>query len=57
MIVTMDLPEGREYVWFGDLNVVGLSSSLDCDGRQRAIDELQRTWRRRHLSLVESTPA
>jgi hypothetical protein len=52
--VTMDLPEGQDFQWFGDLNVVALRTGLDCAGKQRALDELHRTWRRRHLSLVES---
>jgi hypothetical protein len=51
---TMELDEGTDWVWFPDLNMIGLSSRLDCAGRERAIDEMQRQWRRAHLRTVES---
>lgn len=54
IIKTMDLPEGDDWVLYPDLNVIVLASRLDCAGRVRAIDEIQREWRRRHLRLVES---
>lgn len=52
--VTLDLPDGREWAWYPDLNVVGLSSRLDCAGKLRAVDEMHKQWRRAHLSLVET---
>lgn len=45
-IVTMSLPHGQAYAWFPELNIVALSSGLDKDGRERALDELQQEWRR-----------
>lgn len=54
VFVTMDLPDGEDWTWMPDVNVVGLSSRLDCEGRLRALDDLQRQWKRSHLSLVES---
>lgn len=35
--VTMDLPIGQDYLWFRDMNVVGLSSHLDDAGRACAL--------------------
>lgn len=51
---TLDLSEGQDWVFFADLNVIGLSSRLDVLGRRRALDELIRTWRGEHLRLVDS---
>lgn len=50
----LDLPDGIDYVWYGDANVVAFSSRLDCAGRMRAVEDLQKQWRRAHLKLVES---
>lgn len=49
---TIDLPPGRDWVWFPDLNVVGLRRGLDLAGKLRAIDELQEHWRRENLPLL-----
>lgn len=49
-----DLPVGRDYVWHPDLNLVELSARLDCDGRRRALDELQREWLTGVLPLLTS---
>lgn len=51
---TIELPDGVDWAWYPDLNVVALSVRLDCEGRQRAVDELQVHWRRSHLRLVET---
>lgn len=54
VIRTVELPEGLDYVWYGDANVLAFSSRLDCAGRMRAVDELQKQWRRAHLKVVET---
>lgn len=51
---TLDLPPGRDWIWLAEANVVVLSSRLDCAGRLRAVDELQKHWRRSHLRVVET---
>lgn len=52
---TIDLPDGQDWAWYPDLNVVGLRRGLDCASKLRAIDELQQHWRRsHHLRLVET---
>lgn len=51
---TLDLPEGRDWVWMPEANVVVLASRLDCAGRLRALDELQKWWKRKHLRVVET---
>lgn len=45
----LDLPEGRDWVWFSDANMIGLSRRLDAAGRERALVELQEHWRRNCL--------
>lgn len=50
----MNLPEGQDYVRYADLNVIVLSTRLDCAGRERAIADLQAQWRREHLQLIHS---
>lgn len=52
IIRTLDLPAGRDWVWFADVNCIGLSSRLDCEGRQRAVAELQEQWRLDHLEKI-----
>lgn len=56
IIKSMDLPAdlGRDWVWYPDLNVVVLRTGLDCDGQKAALDDLYETWRRSHLTVVES---
>lgn len=51
---TMDMPEGQDWAWHPDLNLVALSNKLDCAGKLRAFEEVQRHWARAHLSVVES---
>lgn len=50
----LDLPPGQDWAWLPDCNIVALSSRLDAAGRERAISDLQATWRR---SLLRSVPA
>lgn len=40
VVTTIDLPEGKDYVTFDDLNIVGLSSRLDEDGRREVLRDL-----------------
>lgn len=40
------LPEGRDYAWHPDLNLVELSARLDEAGRRDALTCLQRSWLR-----------
>jgi len=54
IIRTIDLPYDQDFAWYADLNVIALSSRLDCAGRLRALDEMQRTWKRQHLTAVQS---
>lgn len=35
--VVIDLPEGQDYIWFDEFNIVGLSSRLDDAGRACAL--------------------
>lgn len=49
----LDLPPGRDWAWYPDLNVVGLRRGLDLDGKLRAVGELQEQWRTQHLRLVK----
>lgn len=51
---TAKLPEGQDFVWHPDLNLVELSDRLDLDGRLQALTDLQKWWRREHLSVVET---
>jgi hypothetical protein len=37
LIRTLDLPAGKDYVWFADCNVVALGRHLDVAGRERAL--------------------
>lgn len=50
----MPLPDGTDWVWHPDLNVVALADRLDCPGRLRALEDVSRHWKRAHLSVVES---
>lgn len=43
--VIIDLPEGQDYVWYEDLNIVGLASRLDPAGRERALQQFRREFR------------
>ena len=49
----LDLPAGQDWRWLPDCNIIVLSARLDEAGRQRAISDLQATWRR---SLIKAVP-
>jgi hypothetical protein len=50
--MVLDLPPGQDWRWMPDCNIVVLSSRLDEAGRQRALCDLQATWRRTLLRAV-----
>lgn len=59
-VITMPLPNGRDWLWYSDLDIVVLAPHLDAAGRERALDELQAEWRRdtrRHLYAVPTAAA
>jgi hypothetical protein len=43
--VTMELPHGRDWLWFEEFNIIAFSPRLDAAGRERALDECQAEWR------------
>lgn len=53
VFVEMDLPEGSDWSWHGDLNVVVLREGLTCEAKLAALDDLQRWWKRSHLKVVQ----
>jgi hypothetical protein len=52
VIRVMSLPEGRDWVWFGDLNVIGVSDRLDEAGQMVAVLDLQSQWRKTMIEVV-----
>lgn len=50
----LNLPGGRDYIWYPDLNVVALRRGMNCEQKMLALDEFQSHWRREHLRLVGS---
>lgn len=50
--MVLDLPEGRDWEWLPDCNILVLASRLDEAGRQRALSDLQATWRRQFIKAV-----
>ena len=50
---SLDLPSGRDWAWYGDLNVVALRRGLDGDGKRRALAELVEHWHLEHVGSVE----
>lgn len=52
LIVTVDLPSGLDWRLYSDLNMVGLGSHLCEAGRERALTELQASWRREFIRVV-----
>lgn len=55
VFATAELPEGGcDWVWHADLNVVELRAGMTLERKLAAVAELMKTWRREHLSLVES---
>lgn len=53
LVVTFELPFGRDWFWYADLNIVALSPRLDAAGRERALAELQEHWRTNCLRIVD----
>ena len=54
IIRTLDIPAVPGWKWYGDFNIVGVSVHLDCEGRQRALREMQARWLEEHAALVDS---
>lgn len=53
-----ELPNGRRWEWYPDLNVLALSASVrTCEEREQAISELQDHWRRQWIRVVPDLPA
>jgi hypothetical protein len=52
VLLTMPLPRGKEWHWLADCNVLVLSDQLDAVGRERAISDVQVTWRSSYLQSV-----
>lgn len=59
VMVVMAMPEGRDWAWLADCNVLAVSDRLDVAGQERAISEAQDTWRRHLLARprLVSVPA
>lgn len=57
VIRVMSLPEGRDWVYYGDLNVIGVSDRLDEAGQMVAVLDLQAEWRRTMVELVPHRPS
>jgi hypothetical protein len=57
VIRVMSLPEGKDWVWFGDVNVIGVSDRLDEAGQMVAVLDLQAEWRRTMVELVPRRPS
>ena len=51
---TINLPDGKDWAYYADLNVLAFGSHLDCAGKLRAFEAAQEDWRLRHLRIVES---
>lgn len=57
VLIVMDLPDGKEWAWLADCNVLAVSAALDGEGRERAITDCQATWRRQFIHSVPPTGA
>lgn len=53
LVKTMELPRGQDWEWYGDLNMIVLAPHLCPEGRDRAISEVQKHWRRSCLRVVD----
>lgn len=51
---SLPLPDGMEFAVHADANVVVLSDKLDCAGKLRVLEEIQKQWRRAHLKIAET---
>lgn len=52
VLIEADIPAVPGFVWLADCNTLVISRELDEVARQRAIDDLQTTWRREWLRPV-----
>ena len=52
LIKTMPLPQGRDWEWFADANIVVLAPHLCEEGRERALTEVQAHWRRSCIRVL-----
>jgi hypothetical protein len=52
IVKVMQLPEGKDWRWFPDLNLVVVSDRLDKAGQAAALADLQEKWRRSMLRMV-----
>ena len=57
LIKTMPLPQGRDWEWFADANIVVLAPHLCPAQREQALTEVQAHWRRSCLRVLPSEPA
>lgn len=56
--MVLELPEGhRGWEWLPDCNIMVLSSRLNPAERERAITDLQATWRRQFIKAVPEPAA
>ncbi|MGZ6776911.1 MAG: hypothetical protein ACXVGF_04510 [Blastococcus sp.] len=54
IVMVLDLPEGTDWRWLPDCNILAVSSRLCPAERERAIDDLQATWRRSLIHIVDA---
>lgn len=52
IVRVLDLPEGQDWVWYPEANVVGVSSRLCAEEHARVLDELHAQWRRKWIKVV-----
>jgi hypothetical protein len=52
LVKTMELPDGRDWEWYGDLNVVVLAPHLCPARREVALNEVQAHWRRSCIRIL-----
>lgn len=54
---TLALPNGRDWEFYEDVNVMVFAPHLGPEGRERAIREFQARWRRFALRTVRGLPS
>lgn len=52
VVMPAQLPDGQDWAWHPDLNIVEVSDRLDEAGVMVAVLDLQAQWRRRMIRLV-----
>lgn len=55
LIIPARLPDGQDWAWHPDLNIVEVSDRLDDAGIMVALCDLQAQWRRSMVRLVPNT--